>query len=251
METAIQMFRFDNKQEIRVVQGDDGELWFVASGVCKALEYTNTSKALSDHVDSEDIAYFKMLPGMVISPITRSYTPGMSAVISEPGLYALTFSSTLPEAKRFRKWVTTEVLPAIRKTGFYSIKPMSPAELLVAQAQMMLDHERRLAALEEQMQAQQSDRKEAEQLMLALPEPTVPAPEKTTRANLNERVRSSAKTRQLPYSFIWNQLYKELKYRKSFDVETRAQHCKKERLDIIEEAGLLPDLYAIACEVLQ
>ena len=241
MNTQINIFKFESRNEIRVIQGEDGEPWFVAVDLCNALELSNPTEAVNS-LEPDEKNTLRIADGIPGNP--------NRVIVSESGLYTLIFRSTKPEARRFRKWVTSEVLPAIRKTGVYSVKPMSPAELLVAQAQMMLDHERRLASLEEQMQAQHAERQEAEQLLLALPEPTSPAPEKTTRANLNERVRSSAKVRQLPYSFVWNQLYRELKYRKSFDVEARADHCKKERLDIIEEAGLLADLYAIACEVL-
>ena len=244
MDAAIQMFKFENKQEIRVVQGEDGEPWFVASGVCKALQYVNTSKALSDHVDKEDIRYFTLGAGQVIGGITSVFVPGSSAMINESGLYSLTFLSTLPEAKRFKRWVTSDVLPAIRKTGSYSIKPMSPAEMLVAQAQIMLDHEQRLAAIEAKQQA-------AEQLLLELPAPTVSAPEKSLRAALNECARSYAVSKSISHNLVWDLLYKELRYRKHFDVKTRELRKGQNYLDLVEDAGLLPELYAISREVLQ
>jgi prophage antirepressor-like protein len=243
MNTAIQLFKFENKQEIRVVKGDDGEPWFMASGVCRALQYTNTSKALSDHVDKEDIQYLVLGPGQVIGGITQSYTPGSSAIINEPGLYSLSFSSTLPEARRFRKWITSEVLPAIRKTGTYSVKPMSQVEMLLAQAQIMLDHENRLAAIEEKQ-------READTAFLALPEPTVQTPEKSLRAALNECARLYAVSRNVSHNTVWNLLYKELKYRKHFDVKSRKLSTGQNYLDLIEDAGLLPELYAIARELL-
>lgn len=250
MDNAIQMFRFENKQEIRVIEGEDGEPWFVASGVCKALEYANTSKALSDHVDKEDVGYITLGAGQVIGGITARYTPGSSALINESGLYSLTFASTLPEAKRFRKWVTSEVLPSIRRTGTYSLKKMSPAELLVAQAQQLLDHERRIEALEADMQAQQAKQRAAEEALSLLPEPSEPAPAKSIRASLNERVRSFVSSSGVEYTTAWGKLYKELYYRAHFDATTRTLAKGQHMLDLVEEAGLLPTLYAIAREVL-
>lgn len=95
----------------------DGEPWFVASDVCTALDIGNVSMALSRLDDDEK----------GISPID---TPGGSqamAVINESGLYSLILGSRKPEAKQFKKWVTSEVLPSIRKTGGYQ-QPI-PVEL--------------------------------------------------------------------------------------------------------------------------
>lgn len=99
--------------EVRVVVRD-GEPWFVASDVCGALDYKNTSKAIGDHLDDDE------------KGLTTGYTLGGDqklTVISESGLYALVLRSRKPEARKFAKWVTSEVLPAIRKTGQYKAIP--------------------------------------------------------------------------------------------------------------------------------
>lgn len=237
----LSTFRFENRSDIRVVQNDAGDPWFVAGDICRTLAIVNVGNALS-RLDDDEKNTIRLMDG----------TPGNPnvAIVSESGLYSLIVRSDKPEAKTFRKWVTSEVLPSIRKTGVYAIKPMTPAEMMVAQAQMMLDHERRLEALENQVKEQQAERQEAEQLMLALPAPTIHAPKKSLRADLNERVRATARARSLHYAFIWNDLYRELRYRDSFDAVARARLCKKEPLDIVEEAGKMEVLYAIACEVL-
>lgn len=88
----------------------DGEPWFVGKDVVKILGYTNPSKAIADHVDVED------------KGVTKCYTPGgvqNLTGINESGLYSLILSSKLPSAKKFKRWVTSEVLPTIRKTGGY------------------------------------------------------------------------------------------------------------------------------------
>lgn len=159
MENAIQMFKFENKQEIRVIQGENGAPWFIASDLCKALEYSNASKALSDHVDPEDKAYITQTLGQNIPPITNSYTPGSSLLVNESGVYSLILRSEMPEAKRFKRWVTSEVLPAIRKTGTYSIvkqEDMSPAKALLIAVQQIVEHEQILAEHDHRLMAMES-----------------------------------------------------------------------------------------------
>ena len=91
---------------VRVIDRD-GSPWFVAADVCAALGYLNTSKAVADHLDADERYNQSLERG------------GSLVVISESGLYALVLRSRKPEARKFAKWVTSEVLPAIRKTGGY------------------------------------------------------------------------------------------------------------------------------------
>lgn len=85
---------------------------FVASDICSALSFTNSRKALADHVDPED---------MIKVEINTNGGRQTVNCVNESGLYALIFGSKLESAKRFKRWVTTEVLPTIRKTGQYSL----------------------------------------------------------------------------------------------------------------------------------
>ena len=90
----------------------DGNPWFVGKDVANKLGYSNTRKAILDHVDTDD-----KNDGVTIrDSIGRNQKP---TIINESGLYSLVLSSKLPSAKRFKKWVTSEVLPAIRKHGAY------------------------------------------------------------------------------------------------------------------------------------
>lgn len=102
---------FKNKEfgEIRIVE-QNGEPWFVGKDVADVLGYVNTAKAVREHVDLED------------KGVTEMDTPGgqqQITIINESGLYALILSSKLPTAKAFKRWVTSEVLPAIRRQGGY------------------------------------------------------------------------------------------------------------------------------------
>ena len=104
---------FENPEfgAIRTVELD-GEPWLVGKDVAEALGYTNPQKAIRDHVDEEDRT--------VNESFTVNGTP--ITLINESGLYSLVLSSKLPTARKFRRWVTSEVLPSIRRTGQYSAK---------------------------------------------------------------------------------------------------------------------------------
>lgn len=107
----LQIFESSEFGKIRTVEKDDVP-WLVGKDVAQALGYVNPRKALSDHVDSED-----KTDGVTIrDSIGREQKP---ILINESGLYALIFGSKLESARRFKRWVTSEVLPAIRKTGAY------------------------------------------------------------------------------------------------------------------------------------
>lgn len=111
MANDIQIFTNEEFGEIRTINIYD-EPWFVGKDVAEALGYSNSRKALADHVDDED-----KKDGVTIrDSIGRDQTP---ILINESGVYSLVFGSKLENAKRFKRWVTSEVLPTIRKTGGY------------------------------------------------------------------------------------------------------------------------------------
>lgn len=109
----IQLFNNSEFGSIRVVDVD-GIPYFVGKDVAEILGYSNTSKALADHVDSEDKLYNESL---------SSLGQRGGWLINESGVYALVFGSKLPEAKKFKHWVTADVLPSIRKHGAYMTEP--------------------------------------------------------------------------------------------------------------------------------
>ena len=134
----LQIFNSEEFGEIRTVTIDN-EPWFVGKDVATALGYSNTRDALATHVSEED------KNTVVISDGKRG-NPNQ-VVINESGLYALIFGSKLESAKRFKRWVTSEVLPTIRKTGSYQ-KPMTVAEQIQLLALGNQDHEERIEKLE-------------------------------------------------------------------------------------------------------
>lgn len=111
-----QLMPFDYEgREIRVVKDDQGDPWFVAADVCAVLQLPETHKAVSRLDDDEKDRNSIPTPGG-----SQSMT-----VVSEAGLYNLVLGSRKAEAKRFKRWVTHEVLPAIRKTGSYAVPAMA------------------------------------------------------------------------------------------------------------------------------
>lgn len=121
----------------------DGSPWLVAKDVATALGYKNSRDAIARHVDEEDKG--------VVKHDTPSGEQEM-VVINESGLYSLVLSSKLPKAREFKRWVTSEVLPSIRKTGGYTMPKLSKE----MQALFLLDdrtqkQEARLTALENTM----------------------------------------------------------------------------------------------------
>ena len=110
MSTEIKIFKNEMFGEIRTLVNEKGETFFVGKDVAEALGYTNTPKAIRDHVDDDD----KLTERFVLSGQARSVV-----IINESGLYALVLSSKLPQAREFKRWVTAEVLPQIRQTGGY------------------------------------------------------------------------------------------------------------------------------------
>ena len=115
--TAIIPFQFE-AHAVRVQVDDLGQPWFNATDVCDALEMGNPSQAIKSHVDAEDLQKLETL--------TAGGRQRQNHV-NESGLYALILGSTKDAAKRFKRWVTSEVLPAIRKTGAYSVPGTVPA----------------------------------------------------------------------------------------------------------------------------
>lgn len=135
---------FVNKElelEVRAVE-IDGEGWLVGKDVAEVLGYSNSRDALSNHVDDEDKASVAIYDGRQ----NRNMT-----IINESGLYSLVLSSKLPGAKKFRKWVTSDVLPSIRNHGMYATDELlDNPDLLIAAATKL--KEERAARLEAEKQ---------------------------------------------------------------------------------------------------
>ena len=131
----LQIFKNEEFGEVRTVTIDN-EPWFVGKDIAEALEYNEPHKAINRHVSEDD---------RMKHPVTDSTGREQEAwIINESGLYALIFGSKLESAKRFKHWVTSEVLPAIRKTGGYQMQAPQGKELLalaVLEAQKTIEEQ--------------------------------------------------------------------------------------------------------------
>ncbi len=118
----VSVFNF-NQNEVRTIVKDDGEIWFVLSDVCNVLEIGNPSDA-ARRLDNDEVT---------LDIIEGNHRP--TNLVNESGLYSLVLTSRKPEAKQFKKWVTSDVLPSIRKNGGYIVgQEVDSPEILMAKA---------------------------------------------------------------------------------------------------------------------
>lgn len=142
----LKIFNNDEFGSIRTLRKGN-EVWFVGNDVADILEYQNGSRDINRHVDKED---------RTIEMINDGYQNRKTIIINESGLYALVFGSKMDRARKFKRWVTNDILPSIRKTGGYIKKPHSIEDLIIMQAQSMKQ-------LKEQVQKQGQQIQEVKQ----------------------------------------------------------------------------------------
>ena len=109
MNSEIMIFQNEAFSDVRTVL-IDGEPWFAATDITRILGYKNCSKAIADHVDEEDKGITKCATAGGMQNLT---------VMNESGVFSLILQSKMPDARRFKRWVTAEILPTLRKTGGY------------------------------------------------------------------------------------------------------------------------------------
>lgn len=147
--TDLQIFNSPEFGAIRTIE-KDGEPWFVGKDVAGALGYSNTADAVQKHVDDDD----RLTSQIAIAGQNRNIV-----IINESGLYSLVLSSKLPTAKKFKRWVTNEVIPSIRKHGAYMTpetleKVLLSPDTLMQLAQNLKDEQEKRKALEQQIESQ-------------------------------------------------------------------------------------------------
>jgi len=142
-QTAVTIYQFDPQTPIRTILDKNGDPWFVALDVCKTLGISNSSNVISrlDDEEKDEVA--------IADPIGR---PQNTTIINESGLYSVILNSRKPEAKKFKKWITSEVLPTIRKTGQYQSRALTPLEQLEQTVMILKDQQAQLTAIESRVQ---------------------------------------------------------------------------------------------------
>lgn len=212
MSDSLRVFNNEEFGTIRTVM-IDGEPWFVGKDVAEALGYTNPRDALSKHVDDEDKKTVAIRDGIRGNPNVT--------VINESGVYSLILSSKLPNAKKFKRWVTAEILPSVRQTGSYSARPMTLAEQALAQAQILVDHEKQLAELSESV-----DKLERfNDGIVAVLAPT--AVSDGWQEQMNRKVRQYCLDYDLDYRVAFNQPYMTVESSTRSDLSRRVENRRK------------------------
>lgn len=151
-----QIFNFE-QNEVRTILVND-EPYFVGKDVARVLGYSNTKDALSRHVDSEDKTGAR---------ITTSGQSREMTIINESGLYSLILKSKLPNARKFKRWVTSEVLPTIRKNGMYATDELLNNPDLLIEVATKLKEERTLRLVAEQKVAEMQPKVKYHDIILA------------------------------------------------------------------------------------
>lgn len=237
--------------ELRTVE-IDGEPWFVGKDVAAALGYADVNKAVAMHVENED----KKLN----DKSSPSFGQRGATLINESGLYSLILSSRLPSAKEFKHWVTSEVLPSIRKNGAYirNQENMTPAEIvargLIAAQKIIEEREKEIVHLNNRCGRLTQTIAEKQDVINAISR-NVPAPTKRMMLNRVMR-RRSPELAQSRWSYLYarfDEIYhKNVKIRmKNYNAEPGHRKCSS-ILDFIDNVlNMLDELYDLAVKLFE
>jgi len=224
MNNLPQIFDFQNSQVRVIIQ--NGEPWFVTKDVCEVLEISN-SRDVSTRLehDEKDVVLIDTLGG-----------PQEMSVVNEYGLYSLVLGSRKPEAKTFKRWITHEVIPQIRKTGSY-VAPSCIEDLIIMQAQAMKDLRQEVSETKLQVA-------ENTQQVQAIKEALLPN-DKEWRKSINEKLNQVAKACDADYYGVRSSSYKTLEQRGACNLSRRVQNLKNR----LSESGATKTTIDKACKL--
>ncbi|CZR92290.1 TPA: Bro-N domain-containing protein [Clostridioides difficile] len=239
-EMKVEVFKNEQFGEIRVLE-KGGEPWFVGKDIAKMLGYSNSRDALKKHIDEEDkgVAKCDTLRGRQILTI-----------INESGLYSLILSSKLAEAKKFKRWVTNEVLPTIRRHGAY---------LTDDKIEEILSNPDTIIKLATELKEKREKIKQLETEVVHKEDVIIGLVEDISLAEKRQRINQIVKYKVEPKNFSkrWNLLYDEFEKKYHLDLKRRINNCDikpkiKNKIDYIDrEMSMIPQLYEIACKLFE
>ena len=245
MQQLIKNFDF-NGHGIRVITNEENQVFFVAKDVCDVLNYSNSRDAIAKHCKKEGVA--------ICDTPTESGIQQMT-IINEGNLYRLVLKSKKKEAEKFESWVCDEVLPAIRKTGKYDAtqpKVMSIEELIIAQAQSMIDAKKDIAEVKQEVlevksklaQIEESRNVATQELLLA-ERSKESLPEETTRVKIRRLVNQYCNAKNADQRSVWYVVYDRLYYRYGISLRSIVKKNNENMLDVAERLGHLDKIFAI------
>ena len=253
MNNSIKIFENPEFGQVRIVVQENGEPLFCLVDVCKILGLTNSSVVKEQIIKEFGDDLTQTYP--VFDSIGRKQEV---IFVKEPHLYFIMMRSDKPNAKGFRLWVTSEVLPSIRKTGSYSVKPMTTLEMLAIQVQAMVELERKQREQEQRLYetenkveqlvtVQEENLKQLNKLPLMQEE----VPSFTPRQELNQMVRTYASSANLKYNEVWNKVYSELYYCYHISLNAYKKEKGENNLDIAEKIGAIDKLKVVVSNLLR
>ncbi|HGM3279736.1 TPA: Bro-N domain-containing protein [Clostridioides difficile] len=239
-EMKVEVFKNEQFGEIRVLE-KGGEPWFVGKDIAKMLGYSNSRDALKKHIDEEDkgVAKCDTLRGRQILTI-----------INESGLYSLILSSKLAEAKKFKRWVTNEVLPTIRRHGAY---------LTDDKIEEILSNPDTIIKLATELKEKREKIKQLETEVVHKEDVIIGLVEDISLAEKRQRINQIVKYKVEPKNFSkrWNLLYDEFEKKYHLDLKRRINNCDikpkiKNKIDYIDRVmSMIPQLYEITCKLFE
>lgn len=258
---SLQIFKNEEFGQVRVATINN-EPWFVGKDVAQVLGYSNTSDALKKHVDEDDkgVAKCDTLGGK------QSLT-----IINESGLYSLILSSKLPNAKKFKRWVTSEVLPTIRKHGVYATddileQAIANPDFMIGLLTNLKEEKEKRKQLEEKNKKLTTEIEHKEGVIVGLVKDIDLA---TKRQRIKQIINYGANGR---FSERYNLLYKEFQDKYHMDLKRRMDNLtvrstfinpnnenikitkklKTNKMEYIDRAlCMIPELYEIACKIFE
>ena len=256
---TLEIFRHELFGQVRILINENGEVYFHGRYVATSLGYVNTQDAILTHCKSGGVVNHYLAH-------ENGFGGTNAKFISESNMYRLVLKSNLPSAERFQDWVVEEVLPTIRKTGSYSVAPKTSAELLLAQAQLLVDLERRQMETEQTVRQQQERlnslesnvdhiievHETAKEQLETLPLSENTSPEQTLRSKINQIIKAYVSLTGVSYPEAWDSVYKNLYYKYSISVRAIKPIKKGENnLSKLERKGHLDAVYTVVSEMLR
>lgn len=230
MNQIQRIFNYETNQ-VRTIIKDD-QPWFVAKDICTVLDIKNTSDALK-RLDEDEVTRFNL-----------GSLSGETNIVNEAGLYSLILGSRKPEARQFKRWITHEVLPAIRKTGSYSVQqPIALEDLIIMQAQSVKELKTQVSTLGETVTTMQE---------------TFLQRDEDWRKSLNAMLNRAAFKLGGQYRDLRNKSYQLLEERGRCDLNkrlrnlldrleqngaTKTQIDRTSKMDVIEADARLKEIY--------
>ena len=251
MQEELKIFENPEFGQVRVIVQKNNEPLFCLADICRILSIGNPShlkeRLEEGGIQLVDLQALSNNEGVKIKQLGNT----KSNFVNEPNLYRVIFQSRKEEAVKFQNWVFNEVLPSIRKTGSYSVKPMTHIQMLAAQAQAMAELEQRLYETENKVEQLVTVQEENLKQLNKLPLMQEEVPSFTPRQELNQMVRTYALSANLKYNEVWNKVYSELYYRYHISLNAYKKEKGENNLDIAEKIGAIDKLKIVVSNLLR